>query len=110
MTAQPNPSAVHNAARTQVPTVKSNSSLNVSSSKTMRSDSSTGLGSEPVASLEISEAGREMATHLSHKINNQSEAKQQLDVIHKQLKAKPETVESVHSNLRALKINHLIFD
>lgn len=110
MTTQTNQPPIHNVMRPQAAVVSQAGGSKSSPSKTALVDVSGKTGIEPVASLEISEVGREMATHLTHKVSTQEAAKEQLDVIHKQLQARPETIESVHSNLRALRINHLIYD
>lgn len=110
MPAQPNQPPVRNLTRMPIPVISQTNSTRHAPTQTTKSDTTSKLASAPVASLEISDVGREMAAHLNHKITNTADAKQQIEVIHEQLKANPEIGESLHSNLRALRINNLIYD
>lgn len=114
MTMHPNPNqVVAHTVPTSTNVVASAPSRASSSSAALKgkpNDIKTKLGAEPVATIEISEAGRQLSAHTAHKIASQTEAKAQLSEVSKQLKLHAKEAVNIHSNLRALKINHLIYD
>lgn len=83
---------------------------NSQSSRSSRSAAPASRSGKPVE-ISISDIGRQMAQAMGHSsIHTAGEARASLETIKTQLAKAPETTRVVHSNLRALRINHLIFD
>lgn len=66
--------------------------------------------SKPIE-ISISDAGRQMAQAMTHvKVRTAVEASATLETVKTAVKENPEAAKNLHSNLRALRINHLLFD
>lgn len=90
----------HSSAAAQLP----KASAPISSTRSIKTASKS-------VEISISDSGRQMAQAMSHaKIHTPAEAQVVLETVKTTVKQNPEAAKNLHSNLRALRINHLLFD
>jgi hypothetical protein len=113
-----NPNVHSISEHSSIRTIKQNRITPTKMSNTMASNKVM-VGSDAVhitnnsnsVDLSISKIGLQKAQSINHRsASNSEEAKSLLEGIKDNIKANPEIVSEVHSNLRIIRINQLIYD
>lgn len=87
-----------------------NPSISVASPSTKASPQ-VNRPSSPGVSISISDEGLKMAQTMSHPpLSTQGEAKAVISQVETAIKTNPQEYKDIHSNLRTLRINHLLYD
>lgn len=103
-------SIIHTPVATGGVTLRTNPSSG-SSKTNVSKENNVAIKPSQAASIQISETGKQLARmHATQKIHTTEEAKANLVQIATDIKANIDSSKKIHSNLRVMRINNLIYD